>query len=326
MTPDELGAALARGQAPASVLLAGDEPLLRDDALAALRRAVLADAPSDFNFDRLVGAQTTPGQLLDALRTLPVMARRRLVWLREPDEGRGGGKALLEALPRAVEDVSGRDDAVLVVTATKVDRRERWVRTFEARGALVDCAAPRGARELAAFARAEARRQGVSLAAGVAELLAERVGPQLLVLRQEIAKAALLAAPGTEITRAHAERSVVDVAEEPVWDLTDAIGEGRAADALSVLGKLLRAGTAEPVLLGTLASHFRKLARVRAGARIAAPPFVVKKLDAQARRYSGVRLLAHLDAIHQTDEALKGQGGLPPELALERLVLGLAAG
>ena len=31
-----------------------------------------------------------------------------------------------------------------------------------------------------------------------------------------------------------------------------------------------------------------------------------------------------LRAIHETDEALKGQGALPPDLALERLVLGLS--
>lgn len=326
MTPAELERELARGHVPSALLLAGDEPLLRDDALAAVRRSVLEGGPSDFNFDRLSGAGTPPSRLLDAVRMLPVMARRRLVWLREPEEGRGGGKALLEALPGAVDEASARDDVVLVVTSTKLDRRERWVKAFVEKGGLVECDAPKGAAAIVGFAREEARRQGVSLGSGVAELLSDRVGPQLLVLRQEIAKMALLAAPDTQITRAHAERSVVDVAEEPIWDLTDAIGEGRAADALAVLGKLLRAGAAEPAVLGSLASHFRKLARVRAGGRVPAPPFVQKKLDTQARRYAGARLLAHLDAIHRTDEALKGQGGLPPELALERLVLGLAAG
>ena len=50
-----------------------------------------------------------------------------------------------------------------------------------------------------------------------------------------------------------------------------------------------------------------------------------QKLESQARRYGPRRLRSSLDAIHQTDLALKGQGGLRPELALERLVLGLAA-
>jgi DNA polymerase-3 subunit delta len=60
-------------------LVAGEEPLLRDDALAALRGAVLADAAVDFNLDRLDGDSVKPGVLTDAVRTLPVMAPRRLV-------------------------------------------------------------------------------------------------------------------------------------------------------------------------------------------------------------------------------------------------------
>lgn len=325
MTPDELESELAAGRLRPAYLVAGDEPLLRDDAMAALRRAVLEGASADFNLDKLPAASTSPGALRDALRMLPVMARRRLVWLREPEEARAAGRALLDALPDAVTELAGRDDVVLVVTAVKIDRRERWVKAFGDPAALVVCEAPRDARGLAGFARAEAKRQGVGLEPAAAELLAERIGPQLLVLRQEIAKAALLAHPARTITRDHVARGVIDVAEEPIWDLTDAIGEGRPGDALATLGRLLRGGAPAPVVLASLASHFRKLARVRAGARLAGPPFVLRKLESQARRYALQRLLAHLEAIHRTDEALKGKGGLPPELALERLVLGLAA-
>ena len=75
------------------------------------------------------------------------------------------------------------------------------------------------------------------------------------------------------------------------------------------------------VVLASLAGHFRKLARLRTGGRIAAPPFALKKLEAQARRYTPARLRGCLHAIHEADERLKGRGALPPELALERLVL-----
>lgn len=325
MTPDELAAELASGRLRPAYLVAGDEPLLRDDALAAIRARALEGASADFNLDKLSAGATSPALLRDALRMLPVMARRRLVWLREPEEARAAGRALLEALPDALSELAGRDDVVLVVTATKIDRRERWVKAFADPFALVPCEAPRDGRGLVAFARAEATRQGYGLDPAAAELLAERIGPQLLVLRQEIAKAGLLAHPAKRIGRDHVARSAIDVAEEPIWDLTDAIGEGRAGDALTTLGRLLRGGAPAPVVLASLASHFRKLARARAGARLAGPPFVVRKLESQARRYAPQRLVAHLEAIHRTDEALKGRGGLPPELALERLVLGLAA-
>ncbi len=325
MTPEELHAELGRGRLRPAYLLAGEELLLRDDALAAIRETAVDPAARDFNFDRLHGATTSGPALMDALRTLPVMAPRRLVWLREPGEARGKTAGPQEALAGAVAEVAGRDDVVLVVTAARVDRREKWVRAFADPAALVACEPPKGRAALVAFVRQEAVRQGVSLAAGVAEIFAERIGPQLLVMRQEIAKTALLAAPATKLERDHVLRSAIDVADEPIWDLTDAIGEGRAGDAVALLGRLLRGGAPEPVVLASLASHFRKLARVRTGGAVAGPPFVVQKLESQARRYTPRRLVQHLAAIHTTDEALKGQGGLSPELALERLVLGLAS-
>jgi DNA polymerase-3 subunit delta len=324
VTPDELEAELARGRVRPAYLLAGPEALLRDDARRALEDAVLAPGTRDFNLDRLEGDACTPSALEDALRALPVLAERRLVVLREPEARRRGGEPLLERLAALVPALPDPPASVLVVTAESPDGRARWVRAFGEPAARVECEAPRGQREVAAFARREAERQGVALGPGAAEALAERIGPQLLLLRQEIAKAALFAGPGRPVTAAHVAETASDAAEEPIWALTDAIGEGRLPDALELLARMQAGGAPAPAVLGALASHFRKLARLRAGGRVAAPPFAVRKLEAQARRYAPTRLRACLRALHDTDERLKGRGELPPELALERLVLALA--
>jgi hypothetical protein len=100
--------------------------------------------------------------------------------------------------------------------------------------------------------------------------------------------------------------AAVDVAEEPVWDLTDAIGDGRGADAVALLARLARGGAAPPLVLGALATHFRRLLRLRSGGNLGLPPFVRRKLEAQAQRYTESRLVACLGAIHETDIALKG--------------------
>jgi DNA polymerase-3 subunit delta len=321
VTFEELRAELADGTLRPAYLVAGDEPLLRDDAVAAIRSVALGDAGDAFDFERLEGARAKPGSLLDAVKTLPVLAARRLVLLRDPEGRRGGAGELGDAIAEAVACAAEAEDVVFVVACTAADRRARWVKAFGK--ARVECEAPKRGRDVVAFVRAEAGRQGVSLGSGAAELLAERVGPQLLVLRQEIEKASLLAGLGEKVTREHVGAAAVDVAEEPIWDLTDAIGEGRGADALDTLGRILRGGAPPPVVLGALVSHFRRLLRVRSGAGVAGPPFVQRKLQSQARRFSERRLLACMGAIHQTDLALKGAGGLPPSLALERLVIGL---
>lgn len=319
----ELEKELKKGQLRPAYLLAGDEALLRDDAFAALRAAALDGAADDFNFERIAADSTNPSALRDALGALPVMAERRLVALDEPGRVRasvGLSDALAELLPELAE----RSDVVFAVIASKADKRQKWVKAFAKKPfALVECSAPTRQNDIASFAAAEAERQGVALDAGAADLLAERIGPQLLLLRQEIAKASLLAGPGESVTRGHVAESTTQLAEQPIWDLTDAIGEGRTADALEVLERLSDAPP--PVLLGTLASHFRKLARVRSGERVPGPPFVVQKLERQSKRFGGPRLLASLRAIHEADTALKGASSLPAPLTLERLVLNLAA-
>ncbi len=326
MTGRELAKEISTGQVRRAYLLAGGEPLLRDDALAVIEQAVLGSAPRDFNLDRLEVSGSSPGRLEEALDNLPVLSERRLVVLNETD---GRGAKLDAAWTGVIESWLTRDaevaTAVLVVVITKVDRRQKWVKAFRDPAALVECDPPKGARELAKFLKEEAQRQSVELSAEAAELLGERVGPQLLLLRQEIEKASLLAGPGARIERKDVEMSVAAVAGEPIWDLTDAIGQGKTADALDLLARMLNHGSAAPAILGALASHFRKLVRVGGGEAVAGPPFVVRKLEQQARRYPAQRLTACLRAIHRADVQLKGARVMRPERALEQLVLLLAS-
>lgn len=325
MTPDALVEELAGGRLRPAYLLAGDEPLLREQGLAAIREATLGDAANDFDLDRLEGERTKAGALLDALRALPVLAPRRLVVLREPEPRRRKADALLEALAAAVPALEDPPQSVLVVVAARIDKRSRWVRAFGEPAALVVCDPPKGNRAVAAFVAAEARRAGIELGSGAAQALAEAIGPQLLRLRHELEKASLLAGPGKKVSREHVHESVSAVSEERVWELTDATFDGRSADALAALGRLLGAGVAPPVVLGALVSQLRRLVRARAGEAPRGHPFVVRRIEAQAERQSLARLLAGLDAAEDADQRLKGRGGVAPERVLERLVLGLSA-
>ena len=323
VTPEALAAELAKGKLRPAYLLAGDQALLRDEALAALRAAVLGESPAEFNLDRFDASGCTPAALRSARDTLPVLGKRRLVWLREPDAARGAGKGLVDALPELVSDMP--DTAVLVVTATQGG-------SALSLGEGLRVAGRPGGMSGAGGGRRAARVRGVRGGSAGSVARAGGGGAAGRTRRPGASGAAPGAREGVAAGRAgEAHRTQPrrgrggGAGGEPVWDLTDAIGEGRARDALPLLGRLLKSGAPPPVLLGTLASHFRKLLRLRTGGAIAAPPFVQRKLERQARRYSAARLHAALRAIHDADLALKGQGGVAPTLSLERLVLGLAA-
>jgi DNA polymerase-3 subunit delta len=324
MTPDALRQELDQGRLRPAYLLAGEEVLFREAGLAALREAVLGEAVSEFEFDRLEGDRTSAGALHDALRALPVLAPRRLVVLREPEARKSRSEGLLEALGGAVVELAEQEQTVLVVIASRIDRRSRWVRAFADPAALVACDPPKGTKAVAAFAAEEAKRGGITLGPGAAQALAEAVGPQLLRLCSELEKAVLLAGPGNRVSRDHVLEAVSAVSDEKIWELTDATFDGRSADALVALSRLLGGGVAAPLVLGALASQLRKLVRARAGEPPRGHPFVVRRIEAQAQRQSIGRLLAGLRAAEEADERLKGRGGLAAERVLERLVLGLS--
>jgi DNA polymerase-3 subunit delta len=325
VTPDALARELAAGRLRSAYLLAGEEAWLRERSLAAIRAAVLGDAANDFDSERLDGERTGAGQLLDALRALPVLAPRRLVVLRDPEARRGrGGEGLLEALVTALKEQAGETRSVLVVVAPRIDRRSAWVRAFEEPAALVACDAPKGARAAAAFVAEEAARRGIALGPGAAEALADAVGPQLLRLASELEKVALLAGPGERVTREHVQEAVSVLAEERTWELADATFEGRSADALAALSRLFASGVAAPVVLAALAAQLRRLVRVKSGEPVAGHPLAVRRAEAQARRQTLARLVPGLRAAAEADERLKGRGSLPEERVLERLVLALA--
>jgi DNA polymerase-3 subunit delta len=326
MNVAQLTTELAKGRIRPAYLVAGEEPLLREAALEALEAHVLAGAPRDFNFDRLDVDSASPSRLEEALGTLPLMASRRLVVLRE-GEGRGAGidESWGRGIEQALASLPEQTTAVLVVVARKIDRRSRWVKAFREPATEIECESPTGTRELVEFLDREASRQGVQIAKDAAELLSERVGPHLLLLRQELEKLSLHVGAGGRIDRASVALSVSSVAEESIWELTDAIGQGRTADSLAKLAQMLNQGEASQAVLGALASHFRRLLRVEQGEPVKGPPFVVRKLEQQARRFPSARLLGCLRAIHRADVELKGAGVLRPERALEQLVIQLAS-
>ncbi|MEE3327724.1 MAG: DNA polymerase III subunit delta [Myxococcota bacterium] len=320
----ELEKEIAKKHVRPAYLLLGAEPLLRDEAMKRIRTAVLDPSSADFNLDRLHGESASAAVLEDSLRVLPVMAARRLVILTEPEQMRGeASKPLTEALAREVADCADWQETVLVVVASKADRRSRWVKAFQDPAASVDCKPPQAGKALLPFIESEAARQDIVLETGAAQVLAERLGPQLMLIRQELAKVRLFAGEGEPVTRDHVLASAHDVAEKSIWDLTDAIGAGRTAEAISQLGDLMGSGAAGPAILGALAGHFRRLARVREGQPVSVPPFIKRKLESQAKRYSLLGLRHCLEAIHGADLAIKGAGHLSPEVALESLVLDL---
>jgi DNA polymerase-3 subunit delta len=315
------------------ILLVAAEASLRQRAREEIRAQVLAGASPAFDEDRfdLAASGADPGRVLSAARTLPVLAPRRLVLVRGLEDRRAQ-RFLEELLPGYLE--SPVPSTCLLLEAERVDRRQRWVKRVAEVGQLRVLEAPRRPAELRDWIAEQLRARGKTPGSGAAVALFEAIGPELDRLGSEIDKLCLFAGERARITADDVARVTGQTRVLALYELTDAVGDGRRGDALRLLGRLLDQGEAPLALVAALASHLRRLLRAAqcrplsaraVQEQLAVHPFAAERLVEQLRRFDAPRLRGALGVLRGADEALKGAVPLASRTALEQAVLSICA-
>lgn len=259
LNPAQLGPHLAGGLAPVYVV-AGDEPLLLQEALDAIRAAASArgygerevlDADKQFEWSRLV----------QACGSLSLFASRRLIELRLPSGSPGaeGADLLQQLASRPPQDV------LLLVACGALDARQRgsaWYLALENAGVGV-YAWPIGAGEFEVWLGGRLRGAGLQPEPEALRELAERTQGNTLAAAQDVAKLALLFPQG-RIGPDQVREAVADSARFDAFDLSDRILSGDAAGAVRALARLRQEGVEVLELLGALTWCLRQWAEAQA--------------------------------------------------------------
>lgn len=241
-------------------LVAGDEPLLTNEALDDIRGAARSRGFESREL-HVVDRSFRWSELEGSVDNLSLFAARKIVELRlpSPRPGDAGARSLRSLVERPDPDclllvaIAGRLDASAAKTV--------WVKSIEQNGVLVEIW-PIDRKELPRWIRERASRLGVELSTDAARVLAERVEGNLLAADQELRKLAL-ANPGARIDEANVLDAVADSARFDVFRLVDAVLAGESRRAIRVL-RGLRAEGVEPVLVSwALSRELGLLARLK---------------------------------------------------------------
>ncbi|MBD0315902.1 MAG: DNA polymerase III subunit delta [Nitrospiraceae bacterium] len=317
--------AMLRQQPLAPVyLIVGEEDLLRDRAVGALKAAVLGDN-QDFNCDVFYGDEASGADIVTCASEVPVFAERRLVIVKTAEKlSARDGEPLLNYL------ASPMDATTLAFVSAKLDGRLKLSQTMARAGVVVDCAPLREPQVLPWIAQ-EAEQLNVRLDPEARHLLKEMSGGSLYGIRRELEKLASYAASGRPVTAADVYLLRGMEPGASVFDLTLAVAESSRGRALSILARNLEAGEAPLRILGSLAWQYRRLWKVkelvREGGRDGEAARTLRMDPAKVRTFLGRFSDEHLQlALHlflQADAQLKGAGSNRPKMVLERLLLRL---
>ena len=289
---------LAAGETDPLYMLVGADDLEKSAVASEFAELVEEDL-RPFNVERVYGAETKVDDLIDAVRTLPMMAPRRVVVIAEaekllmPKRESKASEAEQERLEEFIKDPPRH--ATVVFVCGPLDRRRRVIQLMLKVAHVVDCGTIESEADAQRWVKARAAREKVTLEPAAVAELAARAGLDLVRLRAGFERLTLYALGQPTITVDDVRHAVsVGPEAQAEWGIANAIQRNDAREALRELGLAFDSGDVAVKILGQI--------------RIA------------AEKLSGPRLRPAMDALLRTDIALKSSGG-DHRILLERLVV-----
>lgn len=297
---------VAKGLDPVYVLHS-EHPILVERAVAAIRDAAVPPMARGFNYD-VVEGKPSGAKIVALAQTLPMMAERRLVLVRDL-----GLMPADDAEPLLAYFAKPNPSTVIVAITQKLDKRLKTFATASKKGWLHVLDAPR---QLQPWVREEAKAKNVAIESSAVARLIDTVGSDLSRLALAVEQLGLYAGD-RPVTSDDVDELVADTRERSVFELTDAIGAADRPRALAAVAKLCDQRESAVGVVVMLARHIRQLSLVHVmqregvprgalAGRIGVPPFVVDKLLAQARSYAPRALASATEQLAIADRALKG--------------------
>jgi DNA polymerase-3 subunit delta len=337
------------------IVIAGKEQTLVNDKCTEIVDKLLPPEERTTGLWVADADKVTISEVLDDLRTLPFLTKRRVVVLRNatkflttkgPTAEDAEEESDSEYKKNGTSESSNREilekyfdkpcaTGVLVMTVTSWPKNTRLAKKLSAIGKLIEVESPK-APELKRLLIAYAQdTYGKHLDYGTADLLVETSGDDITRLKTEIDKLATYAADEKAITAEHVEALVGYNRMYNAFAVIDACLQRKPAEAVERLRKMFAEDkNADYTTVGAFAYHFRNLFTAKkliqegyneyeaAGrARI----FYNKEAKlAQLRRLTFKQIGDQLKGLAEIDYAIK-RGQAQPRIAIEQFVLKMSA-
>ena len=321
-------------------LLYGDSFLVSQQ-LKRLSAEAGADELLEANRHQLTGGQFNLPDLLAVCNALPFMDACRLVvvtGLLATLEARGGrargARALGEWDGLAAAIPLMPDTTLLCLVDGALSESNPLLRSLRSVIQAQHLPVPSG-EALARYVKELAQEKGAGISPAAIRTLTDLVGNDLWTLDRELEKLSLYAA-GRNIEESDIQELVAQVREASIFNAVDAMIEGRPEVALRLLQRLRQDGAGLPYIISMVERQLRLVSLARywseqrvsqqeMAGKLGVPPFVARKTVEQARRNGWADLDRRYQRLLEADLAFKTGRVDSEDLALELLVVDLAA-
>ncbi len=339
MNHTEFFKAVKSGHIGSLYLMEGVEEYIKQSALEQLRKAILPVGLEALNESVLENPSLQV--LKAAAETLPFMGDKRLVLVRECALLRPSRKSSEEGeeAPEEDDQTSAFCEYLANVPSTtclifyekgKADARRKLYGAIKKHGtiALFDTL---DSEELNRWIIQTMRSLGKEISPAAASNLAFTVGRDAALLRGEMEKLAAHTGERQQVTAEDIQAIATRSLEASVFDMVDALVEGKAPKAFSLFENMLRTGGSRFAILAMILRQYRILFHYKTlkesntspidiKSRLGIPPFAVDRAAKQAAAYTSSQLQSAIALCVDTEFSVKS-GRMAEEGSVERVML-----
>lgn len=292
-------------------LLHGEEPYYIDLISKAIRENALEEHERDFNQIIVYGKDSDVLSIISEAKGYPMMAERRLVFVREAQELKD-----IEKLESYCSAPNASTVFVLAYKYGKLDSRKKLFKEITKNG-LVFLSDKIKEYQLTDWINAYLRTTEYSITPKASALLADFLGNDLSKITNELDKLSLLLQKGTTINEVHIEENIGISKDYNVFELVNAMAIRDVPKALRIVNYFSHNPKSAPLvmLVSNLFNFYVRLMRIhfmpnKAGDYVAAQlrvhPFVAKELTQATKIYPPKMISRNIAFLYEYDLKSKG--------------------
>ena len=307
-------------------LLCGTEDYLRLQFKDKLVKA-MGGEPGSMSFDKFVGKETVPEQIIDLAETMPFFTDHRVILL----ENTGWFKSGCEAMAKYIED-GVCDSTYMVFCEKEVDKKTKIYKTIASVG-MVSSFDVQNESTLGAWLVSNSKKLGTPMSGAEAAYMVNMVGSDMVSLASELDKLSAYCLDRQRITRDDIDAVCHRKLEDKIFEMCDDIALRRSNRAFSLYYDLL-GNKEEPIkILSLITRHYDMLMKIKdmeldrkpdsmIGPAVGKPDWSIKGYRAQTSHYTLDKLKELLKKCVTTDENIK-TGRMTDKVAVEMLIVEL---
>lgn len=302
----------------------GGEDYFKNQALEIILAKFVTNQSASFNRDIFYGDDADPGQIVNTAMSIPMMAERRVVVVKNFNRlSQSGKEMILKYCNRPAPQT------ILVLLADDVDFRKKVNSSLKKLADCIECKTPYD-NQVPMYINQFTEKKGKKISIGAIKLLQSKSGNSLGELINQVEKLINYSSDKDMISEEDVENLVGISRNYNVYQLRDAIGNRNVVEGLTILRRMVEMGESPVYIVSSLTNFFTVLIRAKELIRKRVPrndltkqlgvhPYFLDGTLKQAKSFTEAEINHIFKLLLEADKNLKSSYQ-KPKIVMEMLV------